>query len=60
MRRLLDQARAQGDLSLDADPEALASALLGAFYADHLAVRAPAVGWAEHTVAVVLAPASLT
>ncbi|AVZ76717.1 TetR family transcriptional regulator [Streptomyces lunaelactis] len=55
MRRLLDRACVQGVLASGADPDAVTSALLGASYADHLAGRTTAEGWAERTVAGVLA-----
>ncbi|MDF3301042.1 TetR/AcrR family transcriptional regulator [Streptomyces tropicalis] len=54
VRRLLDRARAQGLLRPEADLDASASALLGAFYADHLAGRATDEGWADRTVSAVL------
>ncbi|WP_431968207.1 TetR/AcrR family transcriptional regulator C-terminal ligand-binding domain-containing protein [Actinacidiphila sp. bgisy160] len=58
LRRLLDRARTQGELACDADPDTLASALLGVFYADHLAGRSTGRDWAERTVAPVLTPTS--
>ncbi|MFE0511350.1 TetR/AcrR family transcriptional regulator [Streptomyces sp. NPDC058964] len=54
VRRLLERARAQGALAPDADPDALTSALLGVFYADHLAGRATDEDWAERAAAAVL------
>ena len=50
-QRLLDRARTHGELAPDADLNALASALLGALYADHLASRATDEDWAERTPA---------
>jgi AcrR family transcriptional regulator len=43
-----------GELRAELDPEAIASALLGTYYADYLAGRTPAAGWAAHTVRTVL------
>jgi AcrR family transcriptional regulator len=55
IRQLLDRARARGEVTPDTDPDALTSALIGAFYADHLAGRATVEDWAERTVSAVLA-----
>ncbi|MEN1888652.1 TetR/AcrR family transcriptional regulator [Streptomyces mirabilis] len=60
VRRLLEQARSLGEVAADADPEVLTSALLGAFFADHLAALATTADWAERTVAAVLAPGTST
>jgi AcrR family transcriptional regulator len=54
IRRTLDRARRRGTLAADTDPDALTSALLGAFHADYLAGRVGAAEWAERTVAAVI------
>jgi AcrR family transcriptional regulator len=54
LRAVLERARASGELTADADPEVLVSALLGTFYADYLAGRATAPGWGQRTVDAVL------
>jgi len=54
LRQTLDHARRQGALAVDADPDTLTSALLGAFYADYLAGRSGPSGWAERIVAALL------
>ncbi|MGW1895659.1 TetR/AcrR family transcriptional regulator [Streptomyces sp. NPDC002004] len=51
----LDRAQRAGELRADADLEAAVSALLGPFYADHLAGRGGRPGWAEEAVDLVLA-----
>ncbi|MFJ3334345.1 TetR/AcrR family transcriptional regulator C-terminal ligand-binding domain-containing protein [Streptomyces sp. NPDC086766] len=56
LRAVLDEGRAGGLLPADADLEALASALLGACYADHLAGRAAAPGAGRRIVDTVLGP----
>ncbi|MFF8943616.1 TetR/AcrR family transcriptional regulator C-terminal ligand-binding domain-containing protein [Streptomyces sp. NPDC014864] len=56
LRAVLDEGRAGGRVPADADPEALASALLGACYADHLAGRASAPGDGRRIVDTVLGP----
>ncbi|MET7377376.1 TetR/AcrR family transcriptional regulator [Streptomyces sp. NPDC005526] len=56
LRAVLDEGRAGGRVPADADPEALASALLGACYADRLAGRAAAPGAGRRIVDTVLGP----
>ncbi|MFJ8199598.1 TetR/AcrR family transcriptional regulator C-terminal ligand-binding domain-containing protein [Streptomyces sp. NPDC096152] len=56
LRAVLDEGRAAGRVPADADPEALASALLGACYADHLAGRAATPGGGRRIVDTVLGP----
>ncbi|MCM2577805.1 TetR/AcrR family transcriptional regulator [Streptomyces meridianus] len=56
MRRLLERARARGALVGGADPDLLASALLGTFWADRLAGRSTDRDWARRTAAAVLDP----
>ncbi|MFF4652863.1 TetR/AcrR family transcriptional regulator [Streptomyces sp. NPDC001380] len=55
LRATLDRARREG-VGAAADPDALASALLGAVCADHLAGRDAGEDWAGRTVAAVLGP----
>ncbi|MEV7179054.1 TetR-like C-terminal domain-containing protein [Kitasatospora sp. NPDC093679] len=52
--RVLDQPRAAGTAADHLDAESLASALLGAFYADYLAGRTADPGWADRVVAALL------
>ncbi|MEV6210170.1 TetR/AcrR family transcriptional regulator [Kitasatospora sp. NPDC051914] len=52
--QVLDQARAGGTVAAHPDAESLASALLGAFYADYLAGRTGDPGWADRVVAALL------
>ncbi|MGN6634285.1 MAG: TetR/AcrR family transcriptional regulator [Oryzihumus sp.] len=54
LREVLERAVAAGELRTGADLEAAVSALLGAYYADHLAGRA-APGWAASGVDLLLA-----
>ncbi|MCD0486468.1 TetR/AcrR family transcriptional regulator [Streptacidiphilus sp. ASG 303] len=55
LRASLDRARREG-VGAAADPDALASALLGAVCADHLAGRDAGEDWAGRTVVAVLGP----
>lgn len=55
LRDVLEEARARGEIRADADLEAAVSALLGPYYADYMAGRAGRQGWAEDSVALVLA-----
>ncbi|HET7659591.1 MAG TPA: TetR/AcrR family transcriptional regulator [Oryzihumus sp.] len=54
LREVLDRAVAAGELRAGADLDAAVSALLGPYYADHLAARG-APGWAAAAVDLVLA-----
>ena len=55
LRDVLEGAVSRGELRAGADLEAAVSALLGSFYADHLAGRGGRRGWAEAAVDLVLA-----
>ena len=55
LRDVLARAVAAGELRADADLEAATSALLGTYYADHLAGRPGQPGWARDAVDLVLA-----
>ncbi|GAA0597058.1 TetR/AcrR family transcriptional regulator [Streptomyces crystallinus] len=55
LREVLERGREEGSVRADADLEAAVSALLGPFYADHLAGRGGRPGWAEQAVDLTLA-----
>ncbi|WP_225839830.1 TetR/AcrR family transcriptional regulator [Streptomyces sp. NK08204] len=55
LREALEQAQRTGRIRADADLEAAVSALLGPFYADHMAGRGGHPEWAEQAVDLVLA-----
>lgn len=52
---VLERARDRGEIRQDFDPEAAVSALLGPFYADHMAGRGGDPAWAGHAADLVLA-----